>query len=130
MYVKQKEVYHIMRDFFIKYKRDIQLIAAILGVQVIFLLVFMIFFDNGEVLCVNVTHDGEIIRTYDLYKYSYDKIEIDGDYNTIEVYEGIVKVTESNCENQICVEHEPIYSKGDSIVCLPHKLVVQIDEKK
>ena len=118
-----------MKDFFTKYKKDIQLIAAILGVQLVFLLVFMFFFGSGEVLCVNVTYDGKIIRTYDYYGYVTDKIEVDGHYNSIEVFQGIVRVTESDCDNQICVEHQSISAKGESIICLPHKLVVQIDEK-
>lgn len=132
-----KDIYEIlmkgnhlkMKDFFCKYKKDIQLIGAILGIQFIFLLIFLLFFSSDEVLCVNVTYDGEIIRTYDYYGYVTDKIELDGYYNTIEVFQGIVRVTESNCDNQICVNHEPINAKGESIICLPHKLVVQIDEK-
>lgn len=121
---------YIVKDFIKKYKKDIQLIGAILGVQLAFLVIFLIFFYSDEILCVKVTYDGEVIRTYDYYGYVTDKIELDGNYNTIEIYEGLVRVTESNCDNQVCVEHEPIYQNGQSIICMPHKLVVQIEEKQ
>jgi hypothetical protein len=32
----------------------------------------------------------------------------------------------SDCHNQVCVEHAPISHSGESIICLPHKLVVTI----
>ena len=33
----------------------------------------------------------------------------------------------STCKNQICVEHGKISLKGDSIVCLPNRVVVEIE---
>ena len=32
----------------------------------------------------------------------------------------------STCKNQICVEHGPIKTANDCIVCLPNKVVVEI----
>lgn len=116
-----------MGDFFKKYKRDIQIIGAILAVQVVLLIIILVLFPVKERLYVHVTHDGEIIRTYKLYENTYDKIELDGQVNEIQIYEGMVLVTASNCQNQLCVKHSAISREGESIVCLPHKLVVQID---
>ena len=48
--------------------------------------------------------------------------------NFIEVKDGKVLCTESNCNNQICV-HTPAISKENAdlpIVCLPHGLILQI----
>ena len=48
--------------------------------------------------------------------------------NFIEVKDGKVLCTESNCNNQICV-HTPSISKENAdlpIVCLPHGLILQI----
>ena len=48
--------------------------------------------------------------------------------NFIEVKDGKVLCTESNCNNQICV-HTPAISRDNAdlpIVCLPHGLILQI----
>lgn len=48
-------------------------------------------------------------------------------YNLISVTDGKVTVEAADCSDQICVHHKPISSKGESIICLPHRLVVEID---
>ena len=47
-------------------------------------------------------------------------------YNLISVTDGMVVVEAADCKDQICVRHKPISSKGESIICLPHRLVVEI----
>lgn len=46
--------------------------------------------------------------------------------NVISIEGGRVDVTESNCSNQVCADHDPISQVGEQIVCLPHGLVVEI----
>lgn len=48
-------------------------------------------------------------------------------YNIVEIKNGMVSVIEASCRNQICVKHSPISRSGESIVCLPNRLVVRID---
>lgn len=48
-------------------------------------------------------------------------------YNTVEIKGGSVSVTEASCKNQVCVRHGSISSPGESIVCLPNRLVVSIE---
>ena len=47
-------------------------------------------------------------------------------YNIVEIRDGRVSVTDSSCKNQVCVKHEPISKAGESIICLPNRLVVRI----
>ena len=47
-------------------------------------------------------------------------------YNLISVTDGKVVVEAADCKDQICVRHKPVSSKGESIICLPHRLVVEI----
>ena len=47
-------------------------------------------------------------------------------YNFVHVEYGQVWITEADCRDQICVEHKRISRVGETIVCLPHKLVVEI----
>ncbi|MFD2729972.1 NusG domain II-containing protein [Enterococcus camelliae] len=74
--------------------------------------------------------DGKEIRTFSLaqkgktytYKYEAD----DGDYNIIEVSGNKIRISDANCGDLICVQRGWISKKGESIVCLPHKLVIEI----
>ncbi len=49
-------------------------------------------------------------------------------YNVVSISSGTVDVTEANCSNQVCVDHDPISRAGEQIVCLPHGMVVEIVE--
>ena len=48
-------------------------------------------------------------------------------YNVISISGGKVSVSEASCKNQVCVRHGSISHSGESIVCLPNRLVVSID---
>ena len=48
-------------------------------------------------------------------------------YNVVVISEGTVSVTEASCKNQVCVKHGAISRSGESIVCLPNRLVVRIE---
>lgn len=47
-------------------------------------------------------------------------------YNLLVVSETGVSMEAADCPDQICVHHIPIQGGGESIICLPHKLVVEI----
>lgn len=49
--------------------------------------------------------------------------------NVIEVQACKVRVSEADCPNQDCVEQGWISKAGQQIVCLPHKLVVNITDE-
>ena len=48
-------------------------------------------------------------------------------YNIVEIKDGEVSVTGASCKNQVCVRHGAISRAGESIVCLPNRLVVTIE---
>lgn len=51
---------------------------------------------------------------------------VDLESNVIEIKNDKVWVKEADCNNQICVNHKAISKKGESIVCLPNKVLVEI----
>lgn len=69
---------------------------------------------------------GENCGTYSLQE--DQTITIDNQYgrNVITIQDGTVSVTESDCRNQVCVQHTSIDKTGEWIVCLPHRLTIQI----
>ena len=36
----------------------------------------------------------------------------------------------ADCHNHDCVNHRPISKDGENIICLPHKIVIQIEKEK
>ena len=46
----------------------------------------------------------------------------------IEITEGGVRMKEADCPDQICVSRGLIQKSGQSIVCLPHRLVIRLEQ--
>lgn len=51
----------------------------------------------------------------------------DGDYNTIEVKGEQIRIKGANCYDQVCVQFGFISKPGETIVCLPHRLVIEVE---
>ena len=49
-----------------------------------------------------------------------------GGNNVVRISKGQAFVESADCKNQICVHSEPISKPGETIVCLPHRVVVSI----
>ena len=46
--------------------------------------------------------------------------------NTLVIRDGKAQVVEASCPDRICVRQGAVQYAGESIVCLPHKLVVTV----
>lgn len=77
---------------------------------------------------VEIIVDGTEHSKYILDNTIEKEIEVvtDNGYNIIHIKNGQVLVEESDCNNQLCVRKGVIEEPGEIIVCLPHKVVVQI----
>lgn len=53
----------------------------------------------------------------------------DGDINAIEVSDDRIRIKSANCPDQICVLTGFISKPGETIVCLPHRLVIGIQSE-
>ena len=110
-------------------KNDIILMAVILVLTVAVLLGMRIWQKNstdGDAVAV-VTIDGNVYGEYPLAKDITERIDLpDGSYNILTIADGYARVSEASCPDQICVRHNHVKYSGESIVCLPNKLVVEI----
>ena len=50
----------------------------------------------------------------------------DGGHNRLVIKDGKAWVEEASCPDGICAAHKPIHREGESIVCLPNKVVVTV----
>lgn len=75
-----------------------------------------------------VTVDGTVRGEYSLRVDREKKIELkDGSYNMLVIKDGKANVTDASCRDQICANHKEISKNGESIVCLPNKVVITIE---
>lgn len=79
---------------------------------------------NIAVLEIN----GEIIAEFNLeQEYGQFHVETDQGYNILAFEDGRVKVEEADCPDQTCVRFGWIERIGQTIVCLPHRVIVRIE---
>lgn len=76
-----------------------------------------------------ITLDGELIREIPLNEveesYSFT-VDAEGGSNTILVEPGRIRVSEADCPDQVCVNQGFISDGTVPVVCLPHKLMIEI----
>ncbi|MBU5669195.1 NusG domain II-containing protein [Peptoniphilus sp. MSJ-1] len=75
-----------------------------------------------------ITIDGKIYKEIELAKGHNEEIEIKSQYgeNVITIEDGRVHMHESDCKDRICIRMGEISTPGDSIICLPNRLMVKI----
>jgi hypothetical protein len=71
--------------------------------------------------------DGKVEQEIDLSKDGdYAIVNDNGDFNTINITQGVVRMKEANCPDKLCIHQGKISKNGETIVCLPHGLIVEI----
>ncbi|MDO5717014.1 MAG: NusG domain II-containing protein [Tissierellia bacterium] len=75
-----------------------------------------------------VTVNGEeVYRTSFSKEITEKKIESPYGYNVIEIGEDYVRVLDASCPNKLDVKQGKIHSPGQSIICIPNRMVVTIE---
>ena len=64
--------------------------------------------------------------TYGIYDLAEDRTIDIGEGNRCEIKDGVVRMTEADCPDQVCVHTVAIDASGGSIVCLPNHVVLRI----
>lgn len=62
------------------------------------------------------------------YQGDYQLIKIPGTVGEciLVIKDGEAYMQEADCPNQICVHHSPVSHKGETIVCLPNRVIIEI----
>jgi hypothetical protein len=84
--------------------------------------------DNRR-LVLRVEQDKKVIRVLPLSKDHRETIKSKYGTNTIVIKNGKADVTKADCKNQVCVNSRKISKNGETIVCLPHKLILTVVPK-
>lgn len=108
-----------------KHRNDIILIAALLAVALAAFAMIQLFKKSGGYAVV--VQEGKEIASYPLNKDISVTIDSPtGGFNTLVIKDGKADVIRADCPDKLCVHQHSISYNGETIVCLPNKLVVKI----
>ena len=100
------------------------------GILVVALVLFLVMRVTGSEAGsrIQVTVDGEVYGTYSLTEDQVIEVKEGDFYNRIRIEDGKAYMEEANCPDGYCERQGKISSGAQTIVCLPHKLVVEVME--
>ena len=110
-----------------KHRNDVIFIAVLL--LMVSLIGAAFFFLRGEGDTVTVSVDGKHYGTYPLHTdltLSIRTGENGEEENLLVIRDGKAYVESATCPDGICADHKPISREGESIVCLPHRVVITV----
>ena len=71
--------------------------------------------------------DGEEQGRYPLAEDATVEIrQKNGSYNILQIDGGKAEISEASSPDKVCVNHRPVDGQGESLICLPNKMVVEI----
>ena len=85
------------------------------------------FFRPGEAgAAAVVTQDGKEIRRINLATNQEITIASENGYNSLLIENGEISVNDADCGDHTCIHTGRISREGEQIVCLPHRLVIEV----
>lgn len=107
-------------------KRDIIAIILVTILSAAGFLYFSLNSFSGSTVKISV--GGKEFGSYPLESEKNIKVKTENGFNTVGIKNGKVCVKDADCKDKYCVNQGEIES--GSIICLPHKLVVEITSDK
>lgn len=109
------------------FRNDVVFIAVLLLLVSALGLCFYLFREEGNTVVVTV--DKKEFGRYSLSEDAIVEIRTgknQEELNLLIIKDGKAYVETATCPDGICAGHKPISREGESIVCLPHKVVITI----
>lgn len=107
------------------HKADIILLAALVLVGTVLACLLLLTRQKGAYAEVRVS--GQSIQRFSLRdSVCYEIRGADGDGNLLIVEDGEAWIEEADCPDGLCCQMGRIHSVGQSVVCLPNEVVVEI----
>ena len=107
-----------------KRKNDIILIVSFLTVILLSVLLLFLFRTEGDSVIVSV--NGKVYGEYSLNTDTEVEIKSGDGYNVLVIKDGEAFVKSASCRDGICSSHRHIRYNGESIICLPNDVVIEI----
>ena len=105
-------------------KHDLRLALGVLAAAAV---LYALFRPGGAGAWAVVSVEGVETARYPLSEDRTVTLGDGGAWNILRIAGGRAAVTEASCGDLTCVDTGPIWREGETIVCLPHKLMVSIE---
>ena len=110
-------------------RNDLLLVGGIILAAAIGGLCLLLFRGQGE--AVEVTIDGKLYAEYSLSENRVEEIRSgEEQINRLIIRDGKAMIEYATCPDGICAAHRPIHREGESIVCLPHRVVIEVKAER
>lgn len=81
----------------------------------------------GKNLVANITVDGKLFKTVQLTEEEQTiEVRTDRGYNILKVYDYGIEMYDADCPDKVCLGFGFITLPKQTIVCLPHRVLVEI----
>ena len=124
---KNKEISTVESNGSRKFKNDIIFISSLLLIISIAASAMLLSRTVGDT--VRVTVDGQLFGEYPLNEDKTVEIKSGDGYNILVIEDSKAQVSRASCPDGICAAHRPVGHNGESIICLPNKVVVEVRTK-
>ena len=114
----------------IKERKKEALSVMILLIISILLFIGIRCFADGSGKYVKVYVNDKLTKTFDLHGDTRYMIETKNGYNYLIIKNNEARIVDADCPNKICVDKGAISKDHESIICVPHNVVVTIDSNK
>ncbi len=108
-------------------RRDALLALSIAALSLGVLVCFSVFKKDGAYATVLV--GGKVYARHPLSRDTVVEISTEYGHNKLKIEQGKASIIYADCPDGLCINHAPISRGGESIVCLPNKLVVEIRDE-
>lgn len=106
-------------------KKDVILAGAVIAAALVMYILIRVFSsESGNEAVIRL--DGEIYGTYDLNENQTIEVVTDAGRNVVRIEDGEAFMEEADCPDGYCKNQGKISHLNETIVCLPHKLVVEV----
>lgn len=107
-------------------KRNDLILAGIVLVIAAFVIIYMnAIKKNGDTVIVKI--NGEEYKELPLEEDATLEIKgVNEGVNILVIKDGHADIIEANCPDKLCVRQKRIHYDGESLVCLPNKVVIEI----
>ena len=81
--------------------------------------------DEGDTAVIYV--DNEEYARLPLDEETVLEVETEKGYNIVKIADGYADCIDADCRDSLCVNQQEISKLSETIVCLPHKMIVEIE---
>lgn len=113
---------------------DVLLIGLVIVIALAFLVPRWMSKDNSEINHNNdervakITVDGKLFKTVKLTKEEQTiDIKTEYGYNILKIHDYGMEIVDADCPDKVCLTFGFVERNGGTIVCLPHKLLIEIE---